>query len=102
MKYTRKDYMAHKCTHDEYYSQFVDDSILDLVSSYIGRRAITKSTDPHFNNIELSRWDNLHLPILLHCGALLARGNSSGGVSLSDTVCVAKAAARMIKLEATK
>jgi len=107
MKYTRKDYMSKKCSHDEYYAQFVNSSVLHLVKSFIGEAKIKKSTDPHFNDIPLKQWDTLNTDIRYICGRSISESNAStcaedvkqGGISLSDTVCVAKAAARQIKAE---
>jgi len=107
MKYTRKDYISKKCSHDEYFGQFVDSSLIHLVESFIGSDKIKRSTDPHFNDIPLKEWDSLHPMIRQHCGQSLSISNAStcsenikrGGISLADTVCVAKAAARQIKDE---
>ena len=103
---TRKQYMNKEFTHAEYYAQFVDDSLKAYVADAIGKDKIKKSTDPYFNDIDLIQWDRLHGVIRMHCGKSLSESNSStcapgsrGGVSLSDTVCVAKAAARQIREE---
>lgn len=94
---TRQDYINKKATHEDYYSQFVDDSVLDTVKSFIGESVIKNSTDKHFNDIPLKEWDSLKPFILSSTGKSLAKANGRGGVSLSDCVCVAKQAARIIK-----
>ena len=96
---TRKEYMAGKITHDEYYSQFVGDEVIHLVKRGIGEENIKNSIDPHFNDIPLRRWDRLSSALRLQAGKAVGMANGTGGVSLSDMVCVAKAAARMIKKE---
>lgn len=107
--FTRKDYMNKACTHREYYGQFVNDGVIRLVLHRIGRKAILGSTDPHFNDIPLHRWDAL-------CGfdgRPYSGGTFTGGavyplvaakfkelgqhVSPSDLLCVLKEAARQIK-----
>ena len=97
---TRKDYMSGVVTHREYYGQFVNNQIKQLVSNSIGMKSIINSKDKHLNDIELSRWNRLSFSIKQICGDKLRLINGPGGVSLSDTVCVAKEAAKQIKDEA--
>lgn len=56
---TRKDYLDGKCTHAEYYAQFVTPGITARVSSRIGIERLKQSTDQHLNDIPLGTWDNL-------------------------------------------
>jgi hypothetical protein len=93
--YTRKDYMSNKVSHHEYYSQFATDAVQMLVKNQIGLNRLLASNDPHLNNIPLSKWDAMHGIIISYSGAMIAKANG-GGVSLSDTVCTAKAAARIL------
>jgi hypothetical protein len=97
MKYTRKEYMSGDCSHREYYDQFVDSNVRQDVADFIGVENILKSKDKYFNDIALSNWDMMAPVMRMLCGKSVARANGSGGVSLSDMVCVAKAAARQIK-----
>ena len=94
---TRKQYMNKECTHDEYYSQFVNSNVIDAVNLCIGNDKILSSKCEHFNDIPLKNWDDMNLTIRALCGRSIANANGTGGISLSDTVCVAKAAARQIK-----
>jgi hypothetical protein len=84
--------MAGRCTHAEYYGQLVNDSLIRCVSERIGVDAIKASSDEHFNDIPLGRWDSLaaSIPGMV----TLPEGEFW---SLSTVVCVAKAAARQIK-----
>lgn len=93
--YTRQQYMANEVTHQEYYGQFCSNSVIRLVTDRIGMDQILRSTNPHFNDIPLNQWDNLEPVIRMMVGSTLQKLN--GQVSLSDCVCVAKAAARIIK-----
>jgi hypothetical protein len=102
IKYNRAAYMANECTHAEYYAQFVTEGLMNAVGSAIGVARIKASTDEHLNDIPLQQWDNLQGLVKAYCGSALADSNAStsGGVrslSLSDCVCVAKAAAHAIK-----
>ena len=97
IKFTRKDYMDNKCSHREYYGQFVDAAVRNTVSKYIGRDTILKCRDnENFSDISLVEWDRLELAIRYAVGSLIAKANGTGGISLSDCVCVAKEAARQI------
>ena len=91
--FTRNQYINKECSHKEYYEQFVTDIVLKYVVESIGSKAILNSTDKHLNDIPLIMWDRLYLV------DAVARVHNitgyKGGVSLSDQVCVAKAAARM-------
>jgi hypothetical protein len=97
--------MNKEISHQDYYAQFVNDSVLSFVRSSIGKARILKSTDPHMNDIPLQLWYNLSHSIRMMCDKALSVSNAStcsrevkvGGVSLSDCVCTAKAAAKIIK-----
>ena len=83
--------------HREYYAQFVGPLILGAVSARIGVERIMQTSDPHINEIPLYLWDRLHPFIRVHCiERTVALGNSRTW-SLSDSVCVAKEAARILK-----
>ena len=96
--WTRKQYMAGEVSHHEYYSQFVTQRVISFVRSHIKESRIMQSTDPHMNDIPLFMWDEMHGVIEACCREKLKQAGQ-GGVSLSDTVCIAKTAARMIKEE---
>lgn len=92
MKFTRKDYMNGDCTHQEYYSQFVNDNILDYVKLFLNANPTP----------ELKDWDRLHIRMFLdlelwrelQCPQFI--GTDRYTFSLSDNVCIAKAAARIL------
>ena len=90
---TRKDYMSGKATHAEYYGQWAD-TLSPFVVAAIGKRALLNSSDPNLNDIPLHRWDAMHATVLQVVGCSIGEANGTGAVSLSDTVCAAKAAAR--------
>ena len=103
------DYHDGKCTHHEYYSQFVTDDIKQLVINSIGKEAIQRSTDPHLNDIPLVKWDRLNTTVRalvdrnlhkeLHNATYGERDKDKFIWSLSEGVCIAKAAARIVKSE---
>lgn len=97
MKYTRNRYMSGEVSHSDYYGQFVGASLRHDVGRIIGVDRIKSSEDPHFNDIPLKEWDNMTGLVRVYCGRAIADASGTGGISLSDTVCIAKEAARQIK-----
>lgn len=95
--YTRKQYLNKEVNHDEYYAQFVDSSVISCVRRVIGDAVIKKSKDQHFNDIPLQHWDMLAPAISSMCGRRIHEANDNGGISMSDCVCVAKRAAKIIR-----
>lgn len=104
--WTRKQYMNHECTHDQYYSSVLNslgkgrvDYVLLML---IPRQQLLASTDEHFNDIPLSKWDAGHEAItrLVRWDMMEQTWNGEppprGTVywSLSDSVCVLKQAAK--------
>lgn len=110
--FTHKDYMDKKCSHREYFAQFVTNGTLNAVSRSIGKDRIVASTDPHFNDIPLRKWD-----ALTGYGNRNIYGTISGGfhatlpcnynrikeagewATAATLVCIAKEAARQLKEE---
>lgn len=85
--------------HDKYFGQFVVPSVKEYVRRTIGER-ILRSQDPkNFNDIPLRVWDSMHGVIVTICNAKVTEAQGYG-MSLSDSVCIAKAAARRIVREA--
>jgi hypothetical protein len=104
IQFNRKQYTAGETDIDTYYGQFVSAGLKAAISRRIGVQRITQSIDPHLNDIPLCEWDNLADLVKSYCGSALADSNASTsngvrGISLSDCVCVAKVAARMIRDE---
>lgn len=101
--FTRADYMSTSAdreasakAHRRYYAQFVTPGVRSLVESRIGKKAILASTDPHMNDIPLAKWDRLHQCLPLEPG-IFKKLTGSNSYSLSDSVCIAKEAAKQIK-----
>lgn len=90
--FTRQDYINGKINHNDYYAQFVTPQMLDSIASYIGSDKLLSSTDPHLNDIPLKQWD--FLPWEQSAFDKVREANGTGGVSLSDKVCIWKNAAR--------
>ena len=85
-KFSRADYMSGKCSHSEFYGQWVTDYTRQLVSEQFGNDLIKASKDEHFNDIPLRQWDRL--ASFVECYP---------DNSLSSRVCILKEAARQIR-----
>lgn len=92
---TRKDYIEGRATYDEYYSQFITEQVKRAVDWRIGIDTIKRSTDPHFNDIPLVKWDYLGFQSWPEQIALLKRVGDCP--SLSHNACVGKCYARQIR-----
>jgi hypothetical protein len=95
--YTRTDYLNKKCTHDEYYGQFVTDGFISTVCNIIGKKKILESTDPHLNDIPLTKWDAIVHNRMLPLGTGEKMKEAGDYLTPSGGVCIAKCAARRIK-----
>ena len=109
---TRDEYMAASAergekAHRKYYAQYVTPAIISRVAGSIGVDRIMASKDPYFNDVpaqrfgetRLAQWDRLD-PLIRPVGYAIYRNlhnTKTGQWSLSDTVCVAKEAARQIQ-----
>ena len=92
--------MDNEVSHAEYYAQF-GIHLIKLVGNRIGKKRILESSDPHFNDIPWVEWNRLEPSVRRLVGGILREYNGpKAGVSLSDCVCAAKSAARIIKAEA--
>ena len=103
---TRAQMMDKEVSHREYYAQFITPEIERVLLARIGRKAIMASTDEHFNDIPLRKWDaitgytmhNTRQPNTYGAGAMLRAANGpAGGVSHSDVVCTLKECAKQIR-----
>lgn len=92
---TRTEYLEGKATHLEYYAQFVTQEVKYAVDQQIGRDAILKSNDPHFNDIPLVKWDYLNFH--RWPGQIARLKNAGDTASLSHNACVGKCYAQQIR-----
>jgi len=85
------NYVKGRCSHREYYGQFVTDRYIEAVVRYVGEERILscKSVD----DIPLRVWDES--PRFLSIGAKMKRAGD--WLSLSSCVCLAKEAAKQFK-----
>jgi hypothetical protein len=93
--FTRGQYLAGECSHQEYYAQFVNQWILDCVKGRNGINQLLEGENISFNNIPLYWWDQNNVMSSVD-QQLWTAANGSPYHSLSDNLCIQKAAARMI------
>ncbi|MBU2534453.1 MAG: hypothetical protein KKB37_17065 [Alphaproteobacteria bacterium] len=95
---TRQDYISNKCSHEEYYVQFVDNSVKKDIQRNIGLAQLKRSKDEHMNDIPLIKWDMCYLST-----GYSVRKLKEAGDYLTDAgkVCILKEAARQL-LEGNK
>ncbi len=92
----RKEYMAKKVTHREYYGQFANGYVKELVLRRFKLKRLLQSKDEHLNDIPLREWDNLAICIPDSVKSAICKANESGVYSLSDGVCTVKEAAKQV------
>jgi len=89
-EFSRADYLSGKCTHRQYYAQFVTTDYVKTIVKYIGSAKLLSSTDESLNDISLHIWDM----------APTSHGTSGKMKELGDvltlagSVCIAKEAAK--------
>lgn len=95
--FTRGQYLAGECSHQEYYAQFVNQWVVDCVRGQFGVNQLVNAQeiDEHFNSIPLYRWDDRNVMSSID-QQLWKAANGSFYYSLSDNLCIKKAAARII------
>ena len=89
---TRSDYLNNKCTHREYYAQFVTRYEKALVASQFGKKKLAEEfkKDESLNGIALQEWDNLARFINTN---MRQHGDC---LALAGAVCILKEAARQV------
>lgn len=93
----RQEYMQNKISHEEYYGQFVDEFLRQLVANRFSKERLARvyQTDKHFNIIHLYEWDGMAL--WLDNKIFRASLKSAGDFySVSSAVCTLKEAARQV------
>lgn len=96
-QYSGKTEAERMALFRQYYAQYVKPGTRSFVVSCIGAERIRASTDPHMNDIPLHLWDRLDGYIRPIGARIHKEINGTSVWSLSDTVCVAKEAARQFK-----
>ena len=95
--HTRKDYLAGKVTHSDYYAQFATDSHKYYVLREIGMSRLKAATSPNFNEIPLVEWDFISFSSSTFSSDLIDKLKACGDyLTKSGRVCILKEAARQL------
>jgi hypothetical protein len=89
--FTRKQYMDHEITHEEYYGEMAMESKIILPEDLIEK--VKTSKDPHLNDIPLRIWDKLEYRHRDRMKEIAKIHNEP--YSRSTGVCILKALARI-------
>lgn len=96
--FTRQQRLDNECTHEEYYSQFVNQKMLNDVVGFFGESELKKAfeEDKHFNTIRLSAWDSFgEFDIRQGQYGIGAKMKEIGDyLTVAGLVCIGKQAAR--------
>jgi hypothetical protein len=95
---TRQQYLSGECTHEEYYNQFVDERVKRIVLNRFKKEDLIKAYERNqsFNAFPLPVWDSLAQNIRFKSEDVKATGDY---LTLAGSVCILKAAARLIVTE---
>lgn len=94
--FTRQDYLNRICTHQQYFAQFVTDSIKNHVAETITIKRLLLSHDPYLNDIPLKKWDVM-TGVFMYNKELKEQLQERGDfLTLANGVCILKEAARQV------
>jgi hypothetical protein len=97
MKFTQKDLLANKCTADQYYSQFVDDEVCNIVRRSTTHKYILRSKDAEdFRDITIKQWDTCTANILCY---LKGKYRKQEMFTQAKLFTIAKLAAKQILIQ---
>ncbi len=96
--FTRNQYVKGQCSHDEYYSQFITQELVNFLPKVISLETLSASRDKEFmNDIPLSKWDSV-AKSFLSVKSLANKFKAYGDTpSLGGMVCLAKVIAKQIR-----
>lgn len=97
---TRDDYMGGRKSFAEYYGQFANDKVQELVMAEFSMEELNSSDDPYLNHLNLARWNGL-ARILQNNFTYFVEDELRPHVvrSQASMVCILKAAASRVRAE---
>lgn len=96
--FTWQDYRDGNCSPQQFHGQFVDETVLAIVETGIGRRNILASKHPQMHDISARDWDLIAPAVQRHVKAKIKE--LGGYISISLLVGISKQAAMRIKEKA--
>lgn len=88
--FTHKDFMADKCTHEEYYAQFINEAGIEMVKKSKAFKRVLKSESKNLCEATIEEWDLIGTAGEA-ANLLVTLGDRW---TLSAAVCINKAIAR--------
>jgi len=93
--FTWQDYRDGHCSPQQFHRQFVDETLIRIVETGIGRKKILDSRHESFYDIPARDWDLISPAVQMH---IKPKVKELGGyISISFLISVSKEAARVIK-----
>jgi hypothetical protein len=90
--FTRQDYMADKCTHEQYYAQFINAAGIEMVKKSQAYKTLIKKGSKDVSMVEVGVWD-----LIGTAGESVNLMKTLGdNWSLAGAVCINKAIARQL------
>jgi hypothetical protein len=90
--FTRQDYMADKCTHEQYYAQFINAAGIEMVKKSQAYKTLIKKGSKDVSLVEVGVWD-----LIGTAGEAVNLMKTLGdNWSLAGAVCINKAIARQL------
>jgi len=90
--FTRQDYMDDKCTHDQYYAQFINAAGIEMVKKSKAFKCVLKSGSKDLSTAPVAEWD-----LIGTAGEAVNLMKTLGdNWSLAGAVCINKAIARQL------
>jgi hypothetical protein len=83
--------------HRTYYAQFVTDEVRELVLRCIGADKIITSSNAHFNDIPLAKWDRMVTCRMMPASVSERLKEAGDWFGLGSGVCILKEAAQQIR-----
>lgn len=90
-KHTRKDRLKNECTHRQYFGQFVNQSIIDRVSSRVKSWGFDNPAAALYADVKMY-WD--HLPMPFGAPERMREAGDVNANTLCNAVCLNKEAYR--------
>lgn len=93
--FTWQDYRDGHCSPQQFHQQFVDETLIQIVETGIGKKKILSSRHECFHDIPARDWDLISPAVQMH---IKPKVKELGGyISISFLINVSKEAARAIK-----
>lgn len=97
-KFTQSDFINDKCSHSQYYSQYVTEGVKNVVKELMSLHILMRSKDSELNDIDLSKWGSMsyHIEGIVRP---LVKQIGEAPYTIADGVLILKEAAKSIILE---